>query len=71
MVDEVTTDFSVNAAVGDSCNFPGDSRLFIGASSKDDFFSFSGESFAGVDFLLGGCNSSVQKIMLKKVNIEV
>ena len=38
---------------------------------KNDFFSFSGESFAGVDFLLGGCNSSVQKIMLKKVNIEV
>ena len=50
------------------CKFSGDSLELL---PKNDFFSFSGESFAGVDFLLGGCNSSVQKIMLKKVNIEV
>ena len=50
------------------CKFSGDSLELL---PKNDFFSFSGESFAGVDFLLGGCNSSVQKIMLKKANIEV
>ena len=39
------------------CKFSGDSLELL---PKNGFFSFSGESFAGVDFLLGGCNSSVQ-----------